>query len=80
MNVVAMSLMDVCIFGAARSERRTAPWLQRMRTYDGEIDLGFGGALRMAATVLTRDPIFDWFAFGGSLTVANSDLQVIPRD
>src|SRR5439155_69312 len=28
--------------------------------YDGEIDLGFGGALRMAATIVTRDPIFGW--------------------
>jgi hypothetical protein len=48
--------------------------------YDGEIDLGFGGALRMAATVLTRDPIFDWFAYGGSLTIEKDKLSVIPRD
>jgi hypothetical protein len=48
--------------------------------YDGEIDLGFGGALRMAATVLTRDPIFDWFAYGGSLAVQGNDLRIIPRD
>ena len=26
--------------------------------YDGEIDLGFGAALRMAATIVTRDPVF----------------------
>src|SRR5262249_22577378 len=36
--------------------------------YDGEIDLGFGGALRMAATMLTRDPIFGWVAYGGEPT------------
>lgn len=48
--------------------------------YDGEIDLGFGGALRMAATVLTRDPIFDWFAYGGALSVGNNELRIIPRD
>ena len=36
--------------------------------YDGEIDLGFGGALRMAATIVTNDPIFGWFAYGGVLT------------
>jgi len=48
--------------------------------YDGEIDLGFGGALRMAATVLTRDPIFDWFAFGGVLAVGENNLRIIPRD
>ena len=33
--------------------------------YDGEIDLGFGGALRMAATVVTNDPTFGWIAYGG---------------
>ena len=48
--------------------------------YDGEIDLGFGGALRMAATVLTRDPIFDWIAYGGTLTVEKNNLAVVPRD
>ena len=48
--------------------------------YDGEIDLGFGGVLRMAATVLTRDPIFDWCAYGGTLTVAKDSLSVVPRD
>jgi hypothetical protein len=51
------------------------PW-----NYDGEIDLGFGGALRMAATVVTRDPIFDWVAYGGALTATNNALAVVPRD
>ena len=31
MNVVATPLWGVCIFGAARSGRHTAPWLQRCR-------------------------------------------------
>jgi hypothetical protein len=48
--------------------------------YDGEIDLGFGGALRMAATVVTRDPVFGWLAYGGSLSGTNETLSVIPRD
>lgn len=48
--------------------------------YDGEIDLGFGGALRMAATVLTRDPIFDWVAYGGTLASDKDELRMIPRD
>jgi hypothetical protein len=48
--------------------------------YDGEIDLGFGGALRMAATVLTRDSIFDWFVYGGALAVEENNLRIIPRD
>jgi hypothetical protein len=51
------------------------PW-----PYDGEIDLGFGGALRMAATIVTRDPIFDWIAYGGVLTLTNDSLSVVPRD
>ena len=48
--------------------------------YDGEIDLGFGGALRTAATVITWDPIFDWFAYGGVLQQDKDTLSVIPRD
>jgi hypothetical protein len=48
--------------------------------YDGEIDLGFGGALRMAATIVTHDPIFGWFAYGGTLTENGNDLSINPRD
>ena len=48
--------------------------------YDGEIDLGYGGALRMAATVVTRDPDFGWFAYGGTLTEKGNELSVNPRD
>src|SRR5258707_7077086 len=48
--------------------------------FDGEIDLGFGGALRMAATIVTRDPIFDWVAYGGEITVKKDALSIIPRD
>jgi hypothetical protein len=48
--------------------------------YDGEIDLGFGGTLRMAATVLTRDRVFDWVAYGGALKVEKNNLSIVPRD
>ena len=48
--------------------------------YDGEIDLGFGGALRMAATIVTRDPIFGWFAYGGVLEERGDTLAINPRD
>lgn len=51
------------------------PW-----NYDGEIDLGFGGALRMASTVLTLDPIFDWTVYGGTLARNGDSLSIIPRD
>jgi hypothetical protein len=51
------------------------PW-----RYDGEIDLGYGGALRMAATVVARDPVFGWIAYGGPLTEKGSTVSVAPRD
>jgi hypothetical protein len=51
------------------------PW-----RYDGEIDLGYGGALRMAATVVTRDPVFGWYAYGGELDEKGQALRVEPRD
>jgi hypothetical protein len=51
------------------------PWF-----YDGEIDLGYGGALRSAATILTRDEIFDWTSYGGTLEAAGNRMNVEPRD
>jgi len=36
--------------------------------------------LRMAATVVTHDPIFDWIAYGGTLRKNAETLAVIPRD
>jgi Family of unknown function (DUF5695) len=51
------------------------PW-----RYDGEIDLGYGGALRMAATVIARDPVFGWFAYGGRLEEKRGEVIVEPRD
>ncbi len=48
--------------------------------YDGEIDLGFGGALRTSATIVTRDPVFDWFAYGGTLRQNAATVSVVPRD
>lgn len=65
--------MGSSYLGGAMEPR--GPW-----HYDGEIDLGFGGALRMAATVLTRDPIFGWFAYGGTLTANRYNLAIVPRD
>lgn len=48
--------------------------------YDGEIDLGFGGALRMARTLVTDDPLFGWIAYGASWTDEGTSLSVVPRD
>jgi hypothetical protein len=48
--------------------------------YDGEADLGYGAAVRTAAVVLTEDPIFGWYAYGGDLKTAGGRHEVIPRD
>jgi len=48
--------------------------------YDGEADLGYGAAVRMAATVFTDDPLFGWYAFGGNLTINENSYEIIPRD
>jgi hypothetical protein len=48
--------------------------------YSAEIDLGFGGALRSAATIVAQDPIFGWIAYGGRLSKAGAGFAVIPQD
>jgi hypothetical protein len=48
--------------------------------YSCEIDLGFCGALRAAATVLTDDPIFGRFCLGGEWKHAHNATEIIPRD
>jgi hypothetical protein len=48
--------------------------------YSGEIDLGFSGALRTAATVVSDDPVFGMYAYGGELKHGNGTTQVIPKD
>jgi hypothetical protein len=61
--------------GWIRKEMPRGPW-----HYDGEIDLGYGGGLRMAATVVAEDPLFGLTAYGGTLKQAGSSFQVMPRD
>ena len=48
--------------------------------YDGEIDLGFSGALRSAATVVSDDPLFGLMAYGGDLTRSGGSVSVVPKD
>jgi hypothetical protein len=48
--------------------------------YDGEIDLGFSGGLRTAATVVSDDPIFGLYAYGGELRKDGNSIEVIPKD
>lgn len=58
-----------------RKSQGRGPWF-----YDGEIDLGFGAATRMAATVVTNDPVFGWMAYGGDLSVTRNSYKVFPKD
>lgn len=48
--------------------------------YGGEADLGFGAALRTAATIVVDDPLFGLFAYGGRLSRKEGNIEVIPRD
>lgn len=48
--------------------------------YSGEIDLGFSGALRSAATVVAEDPIFGLIAYGGDLAAGKEQIRVVPKD
>ena len=48
--------------------------------YACEIDLGYCGALRTAATILADDPIFGRFCFGGDWQKTAKGLEVIPKD
>lgn len=51
------------------------PWY-----YSSEVDLGYNGALRTAATILADDPIFGRFCFGGNWKVTALGIEVVPRD
>jgi len=48
--------------------------------YSAEEDVGYVGALRTHATVVVNDPVFGDYAYGGILTRARNDVQVIARD
>jgi hypothetical protein len=48
--------------------------------YSAEEDVGYCGALRAHATIVTKDPAFGEFAYGGLLTRTAGTVGVIPRD
>ena len=75
--------------GAAGGGFEPAPfgttWLEQPHTrgswyYSCEIDLGFCGALRAAATILADDPLFDRFCYGGDVRAARGGIEVVPKD
>jgi hypothetical protein len=70
---------------AFEPQQYTTTWIKKPQGrgpwyYDGEVDLGYGGATRMAATVISEDPVFGLVAYGGNLETKNDDLMVIPKD
>jgi hypothetical protein len=42
--------------------------------------VGYCAALRTHATIVTRDPVFGEFAYGGVLTRSGRTVSVVPRD
>lgn len=48
--------------------------------YSCEIDLGFCGALRCARTVISDDPVFGRFCFGGDWRQEDGTVSVVPKD
>ena len=51
------------------------PWY-----YACETDLGYCGSLRMATTLVSDDPIFGRFCFGGDLGTVGHFIEVSPKD
>jgi hypothetical protein len=56
-----------------RKDVPRGPW-----HYDGEIDLGYGAGLRMAATIVADDPLFGLIAYGGTLGPGSAATYVGP--
>ena len=51
------------------------PW-----PYSGEIELGYGAALRTAATIVADDPLFGLIAYGGRIKKSGNRIEVQPLD
>ena len=70
---------------AITPEKYSGMWIRQKNSrgswpYDGEIELGYGAALRTAATIVAEDPLFGWFAYGGRLRVSDRGFEVWPQD
>lgn len=49
-------------------------------SYSCEIDLGFSGGVRGAATLVAEDPMFGTICYGGSLEEADGTYKVVSKD
>lgn len=61
-------------------------WEQVLPIYNGglatsgESALGFWAALRMASTVISEDPVFGLYAYGGEVSETGNGITVTPKD
>ena len=77
---------DGAIGWAFKPEKNGPTWLQGRPLdrgiwyYNGEIDLGLCGALRMAKSVVVDDPVFGLFGFGCDGVLNGSVYEVVLKD
>ena len=80
------SANDGAIGWAFKPEKNGPIWLQGRNQdrgiwyYNGEIDLGLCGALRMAKSVVADDPVFGLFGFGCDVELVGTSYGVIMKD
>jgi hypothetical protein len=48
--------------------------------YDAEQNLGMAVVTRSASTILSKDPLFGWIAYGGSLWQNETGFEISPSD
>lgn len=71
---------------AFNSQKYGRTWLQDRNNprgawnYDGEADLGNGAIPRTAASIITKDALFGWVAYGGNLQKDGDSLKFVPQD
>jgi hypothetical protein len=77
---------DGAIGWAFEPQKYVTIWLQGWTLnrgvwyYDGEIDLGLGGALRMARSVVIQDDVFGLFGLGCDASFSAGKYYVVPKD
>jgi hypothetical protein len=77
---------DGAVGWAFEPQKYVTTWLQSRTLnrgvwyYDGEIDLGLGGALRMGKAIVTEDDVFGLFGFGCDATFSAGKYYVVPED
>ncbi len=77
---------DGAVGWAFEPKKNTTIWLlgryleRGIWYYDGEIDLGLGGALRMARAIVVDDPIFGLFGYGCDVIDTGTNYEMLIKD